>query len=59
MTAAVLTKAASASRLLADVEAVSGHDPCSSEPALSRLEAVIGRDLADRLVAALSTSQRP
>jgi hypothetical protein len=58
MTAAVLTSAASTSRLLAAVEAFVERDPEASQPAFTRLEEVIGRDLADRLVAALSASDR-
>ena len=58
MTAAVLTSAASTSRLLADVEAFVERDSESSQPALTRLEEVIGRDFADRLVTALSTTDR-
>ncbi len=60
MSAAASTKAAAAGspRLLADVQALDGQDE-EREPALSRLEDALGRDLADRLVAALSTqSQR-
>lgn len=60
MSAATLTKIAPAasSRLLADVNALakSGSRQCGS--ALIRLEAALGRDFADRLVAALST-ERP
>jgi hypothetical protein len=58
MTAAVVTTAASSSRLLADLEVFEVRDAGSSEPALTRLAAVIGRDLADRLVSALSTYDR-
>ena len=57
MSAAVLTKvapAASSKRILADVSAVAGNAGVSKQPALDRLEAAIGRDFADRLVAALS-----
>jgi len=56
MSAAVLTKvapAASSKRILADVSALSGKEG-PRQPALDRLEAAIGRDFADRLVAALS-----
>jgi hypothetical protein len=56
MSAAVLTKvapAASSKRILADVSAFAGKG-MSKQPALDRLEAAIGRDFADRLVAALS-----
>jgi hypothetical protein len=41
-------------RLLADVNALQAEDADGREPALDRLEAVLGRDFADRLVAALS-----
>jgi len=56
MNAAVLTTIAPAgsTRLLADVSAVAGNDSVERTPALDRLEAAIGRDFADRLVAALS-----
>ena len=58
MSAAVLTKVAPAasSRLLADVNALDERDEEGDKrpPALVRLEAVLGRDFADRLVAALS-----
>ena len=56
MNAAVLTKVAPAgsSRLLADVEALGGHVSGTRAPAFTRLEAALGRDFADRLVAALS-----
>jgi hypothetical protein len=56
MSAAVLTKVAPAGskRLLADVSALAGRDTVTKTPALDRLEAALGRDLADRLVAALS-----
>ena len=40
-------------RILADVSAIAA-DRASKEPALERLEQAIGRDFADRLVAALS-----
>ena len=56
MSAAVLTKvapAASSQRILADVSALAGRG-ITKQPALDRLEAAIGRDFADRLVAALS-----
>jgi hypothetical protein len=58
MTAAVVTSAASSNRLLADLEVFVERDAGPSEPALARLEAVIGRDLADRLVSALAGSDR-
>ncbi len=56
MRPAVLTKVAptGSSRLLADVEALGRHGPVTRAPALHRLEAALGRDFADRLVAALS-----
>jgi hypothetical protein len=54
MSAAASTKAAAAGspRLIADVKA---FESGTREPAQSRLEEALGRDLADRLVAALST----
>lgn len=62
MSAAVLTKVAPAgsSRLLADVKALGERDPDPAKraPALIRLEAALGRDFADRLVAALTTEPR-
>ena len=56
MSAAVLTKVAPAAstRILADVSALVAPDRAPKEPALERLEQAIGRDFADRLVAALS-----
>lgn len=56
MSAATLTKVAPAasSRLLADVHALDRPDPGKRSSALIRLEAALGRDFADRLVAALS-----
>ncbi len=56
MSAATLTKIAPAasSRLLADVNALDKSDPGQRASALIRLEAALGRDFADRLVAALS-----
>jgi hypothetical protein len=56
MTAADLTQVAPAgsSRLLADVNALGGGDAEGRAPAFIRLEAVLGRDFADRLVTALS-----
>ena len=57
MSAAVLTKvapAASSKRILADVSALAGKEGIPKQPALDRLEEAIGRDFADRLVAALS-----
>ncbi len=55
MSAAVLTKVAptASTRILADVSALVA-DHARKEPALERLERAIGRDFADRLVAALS-----
>ena len=55
MSAAVLTTVAptASTRILADVSAIAA-DRASKEPALERLEQAIGRDFADRLVAALS-----
>ena len=55
MSAAVLTMIAPAAstRILADVSAIAA-DRVPKEPALERLEQAIGRDFADRLVAALS-----
>ena len=41
-------------RLLADVRALGGHSADDRAPALIRLEAVLGRDFAERLVTALS-----
>ena len=56
MSAAVLTKVAPAAstRILADVSALAAPERAPKEPALERLEQAIGRDFADRLVAALS-----
>ena len=56
MSTAVLTKVAPAAstRILADVSALASPDHAPKEPALERLEQAIGRDFADRLVAALS-----
>jgi hypothetical protein len=56
MSAAVLVKVAPAAsrRILADVRAFAEHKTTSKQPALDRLEAALGRDFADRLVAALS-----
>jgi hypothetical protein len=56
MSAAVLTTVAptGSTRLLADVKALEGTDQSTRTPALVRLEAALGRDFADRLVAALS-----
>lgn len=44
---------AASMRILADVSAIAS-DRVPKEPALERLEQAIGRDFADRLVAALS-----
>jgi hypothetical protein len=41
-------------RLLAAVHAMDEGDPSEREPALDRLEAALGRDFADRLVASLA-----
>jgi hypothetical protein len=59
MRAAALEKVTptGSSRLLADVHALDVHDPVEREPALIRLEAVLGREFADRLVAALSNER--
>ena len=56
MSTAVLSKVAPAAstRILADASALVASDPAPKEPALERLEQAIGRDFADRLVAALS-----
>jgi hypothetical protein len=56
MSAAVLTQVAPAAsrRILADVDAFAEHKTTPKAPALDRLEAALGRDFADRLVAALS-----
>jgi hypothetical protein len=56
MSAAVLTEVAPAAsrRILADVSAFTEHKTVPKQPALVRLEAALGRDFADRLVAALS-----
>ena len=56
MSAAVLTKVAPAAsqRILNDVSALAGQEGMPKQPALDRLEAALGRDFADRLVAALS-----
>jgi len=59
MGAAAATKdaAAGSPRLLADVKALDDRTD-EREPALSRLEEALGRDFADRLVAALSAHKR-
>ena len=56
MSAAVLTKVAptASTRILADVSALVASERAPRESALERLEHAIGRDFADRLVAALS-----
>lgn len=56
MSAAVLTKVAPAAsqRILEDVTALAGRQGMPKQPALDRLEKAIGRDFAERLVAALS-----
>jgi hypothetical protein len=56
MSAALLMEAAPARslRLLADVNAFGTERTASKPPALDRLEAALGREFADRLVAALS-----
>jgi hypothetical protein len=59
MRAAALEKVTTtgSSRLLADVHALDVPDSDEREPALHRLEAALGRDFADRLVAALSNER--
>lgn len=59
MSAAATKAAATAgsSRLLADVKAFEPQD-VKREPALSRLEEALGREFADRLVAALSAQSK-
>ena len=61
MSAAVLTKVAptASTRILADVSALVAPDRAPKESALERLEQAIGRDFADRLVAALSDKPSP
>ena len=61
MSAAVLTKVAPAAsqRILEDVSALAGHKGMPKQSALARLEQAIGRDFADRLVAALSDKSSP
>ena len=56
MSAAVLTEVApeASKRILADVTALASPEEAPKESALVRLEQAIGRDFADRLVAALS-----
>jgi hypothetical protein len=61
MSAALLTKVAPAGsiRLLADVQALDLRDDEDDRtPALTRLEETLGREFADRLVAALSAAPR-
>jgi hypothetical protein len=62
MSAAVLTKVAphGSLRLLADVKAFEEPDEDETQrtPALTRLEEALGREFADRLVAALSNEPR-
>jgi hypothetical protein len=61
MSAALLTKVAPAGslRLLADVRALDLRDEDEARtPALTRLEETLGREFADRLVAALSGEPR-
>ena len=61
MSAALLTKVAPAGfiRLLADVQALELRDDEDARtPALTRLEQTLGREFADRLVAALSAEPR-
>lgn len=62
MSAAVLTKVApnGSLRLLADVKAFEepDEDEMHRTPALTRLEEALGREFADRLVAALSNEPR-
>ena len=61
MSAAVLTQVAPAAsqRILDDVSALAGDEGMPKQPALARLEEAIGRDFADRLVAALSDKPDP
>jgi hypothetical protein len=61
MSTAVLSKVAPAAstRILADASALVSSDRARKEPALERLEQAIGRDFADRLVAALSDKPGP
>ncbi|MCS7007708.1 MAG: hypothetical protein NZL88_09170 [Gaiellaceae bacterium] len=63
MRAAVLLSTARSSRLLADLAALPAvrDEPGGAKqptPALERLEAAIGPDLADRLLAALASDRR-
>jgi hypothetical protein len=61
MSAAVLIQVAPAAstRILADVSALAAPNPAQREPALERLEQALGREFADRLVAALSETSDP
>ena len=56
MSADVLTEVApeASKRILEDVTALDATERAPKESALERLEQAIGRDFADRLVAALS-----
>jgi hypothetical protein len=56
MSAAILVQVAPANsqRLLDDVNTFAEKVPLSRSPVLDRLEATLGRELTDRLVAALS-----
>jgi hypothetical protein len=56
--ALIAASSAASSHLLADMEAVSGPTRHAQENALDRLEAALGRELADRLVAALAPHAR-
>ncbi len=61
MSAALLVEVAPAAsqRLLADVNALAERDDRDVKtPALTRLEAALGREFTDRLVAALSEPKR-
>jgi len=50
---------AASQRILDDVSALAGTEETPRQSALDRLEAAIGRDFADRLVAALSDPPEP
>ena len=60
MSPALLTKVvlAASQRILEDASALVGRKGMPKQPALARLEEAIGRDFADRLVAALSDKSR-
>jgi hypothetical protein len=60
MSAAVLMQVApeASTRILADVSALAAPERAPKEPALDRLEQALGREFADRLVAALSDHPR-